>query len=582
MDFLRIYRRIIGLLAPERGLAVVLALGNLAIAAISFAEPVLFGRVIDVLATSDQRGADENWERTLGLMTIWIGIGVSGLIAGALVALHADRLAHRRRLATVSRYFEHVLSLPASFHQTQHSGRMLKIMLTGASHMFNLWLAFFREHLSTFVAIVVLFPIALWMNWKMGLLLVGLLVVYAVVNFIVINKTFRAQYAVEEYNSELAARAGDALANVTLVQSFVRLAMEARELGAVMQRLLQAQFPVLNLWALVTILSRMAATITVISIFMLGSWLHIRGEISVGEIVSFMGFATMLITRLESATGFVSALFFDMPGLIDFFKVLDTEPGISDRPGAVAVDKLRGDVAFEGVTHYYDDSRPAVLDLSFVVAAGQSVALVGPTGSGKSTTMALLSRLWDPRAGAIRVDGRDIRDITLESLRRNIGVVFQDSAVLSRSIAENIRIGRPEASQSEIEDAAKLAQAHEFILRQPKGYETIIGERGVNLSGGERQRLAMARTLLKNPPVLILDEATSALDTATEARIQEALDNLMRGRTTFIIAHRLSTVRKADIILVMQQGRIVERGSFDELVARKGLFAELAAVQFGR
>jgi ATP-binding cassette subfamily B protein len=512
-------------------------------------------------------------------MGIWCAVGFFGILASILVALHADRMAHRRRLAAVATYFEHVLSLPASFHQHEHSGRLLKVMLTGADHMFGLWLSFFREHLSTFVAVVVLMPVALWMNWKMGILLVALMAIFAIINRLVIDKTYRAQHAVEDYNSELAARAGDALGNVMLVQSFVRLALEARELGAVIERLLVAQFPVLNLWALVTVLSRLASTITVIGIFLLGSILHFRGEISVGEIVSFMGFATMLIGRLENATGFISSLFFQVPALSDYFTVIDTSPGVSDRPGAVDIGRVKGDVAFENVTHTYDGARTAVQGLSFSVPAGKSVALVGPTGSGKSTTMALLSRLWDPQGGTIRVDGHDIRGVTLESLRANVGVVFQDSAVFSRTIGENIRIGRPEATQEEIEDAARKAQAHDFIAALPKGYDTMVGERGVNLSGGERQRLAIARALLKNPPILILDEATSALDTATEALIQQALEALMRGRTTFIIAHRLSTVRKADMILVLRQGRIVERGSYETLIAEGQLFAQLARQQ---
>jgi ATP-binding cassette subfamily B protein len=455
-------------------------------------------------------------------------------------------------------------------------------MLTGAGHLFGLWLSFFREHLSTFVAVTALLPIALYMNWKMGLLLVGLLAVFAAINFYVIDKTYRAQNAVEDYNSELAARAGDALSNVMLVQSFVRLAIEARELGAVIQRLLGAQFPVLNLWALVTVLSRMASTITVISIFMLGSYLHFRGEISVGQIVSFMGFATMLIGRLEQATGFISGLFFQVPGLADFFEVLDTDPAVKDRPGAVRLGRIRGEVEFEAVTHSYGGARAAVSDLSFKVPPGTVVGLVGPTGSGKSTTMALLSRLWDPQSGAIRIDGRDIRDATIESLRMNIGVVFQDSGAFNRTIGENIRIGRPEASQAEIERAAALAQAHDFIAQLPKGYETLVGERGVNLSGGERQRLAIARALLKDPPILILDEATSALDTATEARVQLALETLMKGRTTFIIAHRLSTARRADLMLVLDKGRIVESGRYDELVAQGKLLAELVKAQLPR
>jgi len=579
MRFVRIYGRVLRLLWPERWLSVVLVIGNFGIAGIGFVEPILFGRVIDVLATDAQRSAEENWAETIRLFGIWSVVGVAGIVSGILVALHADRLAHRRRLAAVALYFEHVLSLPAAFHQREHSGRLLKVMLTGANNLFGLWLSFFREHLSTFVAVLALPPIALAMNWKMALLLIALLIVFTAVNYLVINKTWRAQEAVEDYNSELAARAGDALSNVMLVQSFVRLALEAREMGAVIQRLLDAQFPVLNLWALVTVLSRMASTITVIGIFLLGSYLHFQGEISVGEIVSFMGFATMLIGRLDQATGFISNLFFQVPGLSDYFEILDTEPGVRDKPNAVELGRVKGDVEFDGVTHSYDTARPVVTDLNFSVAAGMSVALVGPTGAGKSTTMALLSRLWDPQVGAIRVDGHDIRDVTLESLRSNIGVVFQDSAVFNRSIGENIRIGRPEASQAEIEEAAKLAQAHEFIVQQPQGYDTLVGERGVNLSGGERQRLAIARTLLKNPPILILDEATSALDTATESYIQQALETLMRGRTTFIIAHRLSTVRKADTILVLRQGRIVERGRFDELLARGELFAELAKGQ---
>jgi glucan exporter ATP-binding protein len=580
MDFMRVYGRVLALLGPEKKLAWLLGLANIGLAGISFIEPVLFGRIIDVLSASDKAGASETWDATLRLLGLWCAAGLVGILAGILVALHADRLAHRRRLAAMSLYFEHVLSLPAAFHGATHSGRLLKIMLGGADNLFGLWLAFFREHLSTFVAVLALLPLALWMNWRLGLLLIGLIVVFAILSAIVVHKTEAAQSTVEDYHSELAARAGDALGNVTLVQSFVRLALEARELGTVMQKLLAAQFPVLNLWALMTVLSRMASTITVIAIFVLGSWLHLQGKASVGEIVSFMGFATMLIGRLEHAMGFISRLFFQMHSLMEFFGVLDTRSGVMDKPGAKPLEQPRGEVAFENVSLSYDGGRPAVSDLNFTVPAGSSVALVGATGSGKSTTMALLSRLWDPQQGRITIDGTDIRDVTLESLRRQIGVVFQDSAVFHRSIADNIRVGSADATLEAVTRAATLAEADDFIARQPQGYDTIVGERGVNLSGGERQRLAIARALLKNPPILILDEATSALDAATEARIQKALEQLMQGRTTFLIAHRLSTIRKADLILVLQQGRIVERGSFDELVAKGGIFADLARTQF--
>jgi ATP-binding cassette subfamily B protein len=218
--------------------------------------------------------------------------------------------------------------------------------------------------------------------------------------------------------------------------------------------------------------------------------------------------------------------------------------------------------------------------VSFSVGAGETVALVGATGSGKSTTLGLLHRAFDPQSGVIRIDGDDIREVTLASLRRNIGVVFQEPMLFARSIRENLQVGRPDATDAEMIEALERAQAIEFITRQTDGLDTIIGERGRSLSGGERQRLSIARALLKNPPILILDEATSALDAATEQKLQKALDEVMRGRTTFVIAHRLATIRNADRILVFDQGRIVETGTFDDLVARGGRFAELARAQF--
>jgi ATP-binding cassette subfamily B protein len=270
----------------------------------------------------------------------------------------------------------------------------------------------------------------------------------------------------------------------------------------------------------------------------------------------------------------------DIHGLKEFFEVLDTPSAVCDRPGARPLENVRGRVEFDHVNYSYEPPRKALDDVSFMAEPGRTVALVGETGGGKSTAMGLLHRQDDPQAGAIRIDGVDIRDVTLDSLRAQIGVVFQESMLFYRSIADNLRVGQPDAKDADLEAAARLACAHDFILRQPRGYQTRIGERGANLSGGERQRLAIARVLLKNPPLLILDEATSALDAATEAQVQQALKTLKQGRTTFIIAHRLATIRDADLILVFQNGRIIERGSFQELVRQGGYFAQLVATQF--
>jgi ATP-binding cassette subfamily B protein len=299
----------------------------------------------------------------------------------------------------------------------------------------------------------------------------------------------------------------------------------------------------------------------------------------VGEVVTFMGFATLLIGKLESVLGFARALFFQKPALDEFFAVLDTVATVRDRPGAIDLGVVRGAVRFEAVTFGYRPGKPALHELTFDVPAGTRVAIVGHSGSGKSTALALLLRLYDPDSGRILIDGHDIRDVTLESLRRNIGVVFQHATLFQRSIADNLRIGKPDATDEELERAARLAQAHDFIAALPEGYATLLGERGARLSGGERQRLAIARAILKDPPILLMDEATSALDARTEARLQEALEAVMRGRTVFIIAHRLSTIRKVDRVLVLDRGRLVEQGTYEELVAKGGAFAALVRAQ---
>jgi ATP-binding cassette subfamily B protein len=336
---------------------------------------------------------------------------------------------------------------------------------------------------------------------------------------------------------------------------------------------------VLNWWALVTVLTRASSTLAVITIVVTGALLHLQGKASVADIVSFMGFATLLIGRLEAAVNFASNLFMRAPVIMDFYALLDTCSTVPERDDADTLAVTHGEVAFENVSFAYPGGAAILSDISFVARPGTVTALVGATGAGKSTSMHLLQRLWDPVAGGILIDGQDLRDVTLDSLRQNIGVVFQESLLFHRSIRENLLVGRPDATDADIERACRLAEAHDFIIRQPQGYDTLVGERGVTLSGGQRQRLAIARALLKDAPILILDEATSALDAATEARVSRAMANLMQGRTTFIIAHRLSTVRDADEILVFDAGRIAERGSFDRLVADGGRFAELVANQ---
>ena len=568
MSIVKVYVRVISLLAEEKLLAILLVAANLALAGILLLEPWLFGHVIDALVAQTKSAA---W-RYIGL---WAGFGLVGIGAGVWVSLQADRLAHRRRLAVITKFFEHAVSLPLAFHGEHHSGRLLRIMQTGSGNLFGIWLGFLREHLATLLSILVLMPVAFSMNWKLALLMIGLMLSFAFFNLITMRRTDDAQNRVEKLHHEIAERAGDVISNALVVQSFTRHEAEVADIRRLSQRVLAAQYPVLRGWAWLSMATRAASTLTIVAIFVLGASLNGKGEVSVGNIVTFSGFAMTLIGRLEQFAGFISNMFFQAPTLKDFFAVLDTPSALDEPPSMPQLPKVAGEVVFDDVSFAYNDAGPALHSLSFRVPAGSTVALVGPTGAGKTTALSLLYRAYEPSAGRITIDGVDIRTVSVNSLRRQIAVVFQDPGLLYRSIADNIRLGNPDATQEQLEKTARAAEAHDFIVVKADGYATLVAERGRSLSGGERQRVAIARAMLKDAPILILDEATSALDNATEARIQRALGALTRGRTTFVIAHRLSTVRDADQILVLKNGRLIERGRFDELIRRGGLFAEL-------
>jgi len=579
MSFFRLYLRVLDMLGVEGRLAAVLAVANIALAVALFVEPILFGRIVDALSGPLPVGLAPAALALAPLIGAWVAFGLFTIIAGALVAWFADRMAHRRRNLVLADFFEHVLHLPLSYHAGTHSGRQLKIMLTGTDTLWWLWVSFFREHFSAFVFVAVLLPAAVLINCPLALPLLALAFVFTLLTVTVMRKAEAMQRAVERHYSDLAETAADALGNVALVQSYARIEREVSSLKSMVNSLLRAQMPVLSWWALASVLTRAATTLTLLAILLVGVYLKLIGLASVGAIVSFMALAALLISRLEQIVGFANRLFLDAPKLVEFFTVLDTVPVVRNRPDAIDPGRVRGLVEFKTVSFSYDGKRAAVADLSFTALPGERVALVGPTGSGKTTALALLHRAFDPQSGFITIDGMDLRALTLAGLRHNIGVVFQETLLFNRSIADNLRVGKPDATDAEIREAAARAQALEFIEGNAEGFEARVGERGRLLSGGERQRLSIARALLKDPPILILDEATSALDPLTEERVTLALDEVMKGRTSFIIAHRLATVRNATRILVLNGGRIVESGTYDELIRLGGFFSEFARVQ---
>jgi ATP-binding cassette subfamily B protein len=561
-----IYKRAMAMLVAERRQTLGTVICGVALGVVPIAEQVLLARVVDALALG---------RAAFPIIGLWAVLGLIGIIAGVIVAVMADRLAHRRRLAALGQAFEHAIVLPIGYHAEKGSGAVVRTILAGTDALFWNWLSFLREQFVAFVGLIVLIPTAVFMNAMMALILAALAAVYVLANVYVARRTSKDQAAVEQYHNNVYGRVGDVLGNVTVVQSYARFASEMQAMRTIMAELLMAQYPVLTWWGLLTVLTRTAATITVVAIYAVGALLVSQGEITVGEIVAFVGFAGLLIGKLDLLSGFAVRVFQYAPTLNSLFDLLDATDGVRENPGAKPLTDIAGNVRYENVTFRFRNSDQGVFNIDLDAAAGKTIALVGPTGAGKTTTLALLQRLRPLDQGRILIDDHDIADVTLTSLRHNMAVVFQDAGLFNRSIAENIRIGRPEATDAEVEHAAKLAEAHDFIARKPAGYGFVIGERGASLSGGERQRIAIARAILKDAPILILDEATSALDVETEARIKRALDRLRAGRTTFIIAHRLSTVANADTILVLDAGRILERGTFRELVANGGLFARL-------
>lgn len=580
MSLFRVYARTIGLLGPEARLGAVLVISNLLLAIAQFAEPILFGRIVDTLAATKADSRLSNFGDLTPLLAAWVGFGLFNIGAGVLISLHADRLSHRRRLGILTQYFEHVLQLPLSFHGETHSGRLLKVMLEGVDSLWGLWLSFFRQDCAAIISLVVLVPVGIWINWRLGLVLIVLMAVFGIVTGYVIRRTEAMQREVEEYNSDLAERTSDALGNVAVIQSYTRTEAEVTGLKDTVKQVLAVQIPVLSWWAMVSMATKAATTLTILAILLIGTWLYLHDMAAIGDIVTYVAFANMLIGRLDHTVSFFNQLIMSAPQLAQFFEVLDTVGSVRDRPGAKPLPQVVGDVVFDDVSFSYDGKRTAVEDVSFHAAPGQTFAFVGTTGAGKSTALALLHRVFDPQSGSIRVDGVDIRDVTLSSLRHAIGVVFQEPLLFNRSIEDNLRVGKPDATEAEMREALSRAQALELVERNPLGLKAVVGERGRALSGGERQRLSIARALLKNPPILILDEATSALDAATEVKVQAALDEVMKDRTTLVIAHRLATVRNADRILVFERGCVAEAGTFDELVQLGGRFAALASAQF--
>lgn len=566
MSLFQVYARALKYLSAYRFRVSLVVAANVILAIITIAEPVLFGRIIDAMSSKTPVSP---------MLFAWAGFGVFNTIAYVLVAREADRLAHERRATLLTEAFGRIISMPLSWHNQRGTSNALHTLLRASETLFGLWLEFMRTHLATAVALSLLIPTALSMDLRLSAVLIVLGIAYWLIGRAVMSRTKEGQTAVEAHYHTVFSHVSDVISNVSVIHSYNRIESETRALKEFTRQLVSAQLPVLDWWAIASALNRMASTISMMVILIIGTILVQKGELRVGEVIAFIGFAGLLVGRLDQMRAFATQIFEARSKLEDFFQLEDSVKDREEPANAGVLDNVRGEVEFRNVCFDFANTTQGVSEVSFKVKAGQTVAIVGPTGAGKTTLINLLQRVYEPQRGQILVDGVDISSVTRKSLRSSIATVFQDAGLLNRSISDNIRLGKEDATEDDVLAAADAAAAAEFIESRLNGFDTHAGERGNRLSGGERQRIAIARAILKNAPILVLDEATSALDVETEARVKTAIDNLRRDRTTFIIAHRLSTVREADLVIFLDHGKVVEMGGFNELSHSNGRFAAL-------
>ena len=562
----KVYARALRYLGAYKLRVSLVVIANIVLATITIAEPILFGRIIDAISGKGE---------VKPILFMWATFAVFNTIAFVLVAREADRLAHGRRATLLTEAFGRIISMPLGWHHQRGTSNALHTLLRACETLFGLWLEFMRNHLSTVIALTLLVPTAMSMDLRLSAVLMVLAIAYWLIGRVVMSRTKDGQASVENHYHTVFSHVSDSISNVSVLHSYNRIEAETRALKSFADRLLEAQYPVLDWWAIASALNRMASTIAMMVVLIIGTMLVQAGQLRVGDVIAFIGFANLLIGRLDLMRQFATQIFEARSKLEDFYTLEDSVREREEPAGNGEIKDVKGAIEFRDVSFGFGNSSQGLHNVSFSVKAGQTVAIVGPTGAGKTTLVNLLQRVYDAQGGKILVDGTDITKVTRKSLRRHIATVFQDAGLLNRSISDNIRLGREGASEEEMRRAAEAAAAADFIETREDRYDTHVGERGNKLSGGERQRIAIARAILKDAPILVLDEATSALDVETENRVKVAIDNLRENRTTFIIAHRLSTVREADMVLFLDDGRVVEQGSFDELSHSNGRFAAL-------
>jgi ATP-binding cassette subfamily B protein len=475
--------------------------------------------------------------------------------------------------------FEHLQRLSLGFHSRHGVGNLIRRTTTDAECISTIIASAFVPAVTATVSLVAMFVVMWALDPTLTLLALAVVPILLLALRLYSRPMAERSYEQNEAEGDVYDTVEQTFTALPVVQAFGREDAADERLRNETDRVVRRSIASMSVEMRFKILAGFATAVGTAAILWLGARHALDGAVTVGTIIVFLSYLGSLYDPLEDLTSTTSTLQEAAGSAWRVTEVLDAEPEVRDRPRARRVGRARGHLALEHVTFGYEPGRPVLHDVSLEVRPGESIAIVGPTGAGKSTLVSLVPRFFDPQEGRVTLDGADLRDLELRSVRAQVAIVLQDSFLFPLSIAENIAYGRPRASRREIEAAARAANADEFVERLPDGYDTVVGERGATLSGGERQRVAIARALLRDSPILILDEPTSALDVDTESRLLRALERLMEGRTTFVIAHRLSTIRHADRIVVVDEGRVVEEGTRAELIAGDGIFARYHRLQ---
>ncbi|HZS12584.1 MAG TPA: ABC transporter ATP-binding protein [Nitrospirales bacterium] len=542
------------------------ALLAMAVAAVNLGLLRLAGILWDVITVQKDAGA---MTRTIGIFLALVVLqGVLSMGHGYLTAWVSQHIMARFR----THLFAHLQTLSLSFFAKRRTGEILSRLMNDVNMIQATVTETPIDSTKQLVTLIGGIGFLLAMNWRLCLLIVGLLPVLVLVARFFGKRLRALSTSMQDQAAVTTTLAEEVMSGIRVVKSFVQTMREEGRFSTQIQGALRIALRRAMVLAIfiptITLLTFAAAA----AVLWYGGQQVIQGVVTPGDLFAFVLFAGILIGPFGSAARVFAQIKEAQGALQRVFEILDTTPDVTDAPDAIEVQAVSGRVEVRHVSFAYDPRHPVLHDVSFDARPGEVVAIVGPTGSGKTTLINLLHRFYDPTDGAIALDGHDLRRIRLSSLYSQIALVPQETVLFGGTIFDNIRYGRERAPREDVLAASRAAHAHEFISELPDGYETVVGEKGVNLSGGQRQRLAIARALLKNPRMLLLDEATSSLDAESERLVQEALEQLMSGRTTFVVAHRLTTIQRADRILVLNRGRIAEQGTHEQLMAARGLY----------